>query len=192
MSALTEDAKRDRTFWRGMYLIALVIGAILPVGSIIAAGAMTDDSLGRLRFSGITPSDSTMLVVYIAWSASTLVSVLGTTSAAWIIMTTGEKLGIDRGRGYLRAMFLMAFAIGGVVPLAALIAVGVMSRTMAAFDALLLIVAWGGMLSVCIAGLCCAVWLVRTAAQRLGITSGGGIHATEYEPQYARGAADVR
>jgi hypothetical protein len=89
-------------------------------------------------------------------------------------------------------MFLMAFAIGGVVPLAALIAVGVMSSTMAAVDTLLLIVAWAGMSSVCIAGLCCAVWLVRTAAQRLGFTSGGGFHATEYEPQYSPRTADIR
>jgi cytochrome bd-type quinol oxidase subunit 2 len=188
MSPLTEDAKRDRTFWRGMYLIALVIGAILPVASIIAAGAITDDTLGRGR---IAPG-STMLVLFLAWSAATLVSVLGMISATWIVMSTGERMGIDRSRGYLRGLFLLAFATGGVVPLAALIAVGVMSGSMSTVFIWLLVIAWAGMLAVCAAGVCCAVWLVRTAAQRLGITSGGGFHAAEYQPQYARGAADVQ
>jgi cytochrome bd-type quinol oxidase subunit 2 len=187
MTKLSEDAKRDRTFWRGMYLISLVIGGILPVASIIAAGALTDDGLSP------RPTDEVrLLALYIIWSASTLVSVLGVASAAWIVTSTGEKLGIDRSRGYLRGMFLLAFATGGVVPVAAIIAVGVMSATMASVDGLLLTLAWGGMLAVCIAGLCSAIWLVRTAAHRLGIASGGGFEATEYEPNFARGTADAR
>jgi cytochrome bd-type quinol oxidase subunit 2 len=188
MTTLTEDAKRDRTFWRGMYLISFVIGTVLPVASIIAAGAMTDDGLSP------RPDQAGLLALYLVWSAATLVSVLGTTSAAWIVISTGEKLGIDRSRGYLRGMFLLAFTIGGVVPIAALIAVGVMSPTMAMIDALLLIVvAWGGMLAVCIAGVCYAIWLVRTAALKLiGDGRRAGALETEYHAPYARGAADVR
>lgn len=188
MTTLTDDAKRDRTFWRGMYLISFVIGTVLPVASIIAAGAMTDDGLSP------RPVDQArLLALYIVWSASTLVSVLGTASAAWIIISTGEKLGIDRSRGYLRGMFLQAFTTGAVVPIAAIIAVGVMSRSMAGVDLLLLVVAWGGMLAVCIAGLCSAVWLVKTAALKLtGDGRRAGAQETEYHAPYARGAADVR
>ncbi len=186
------DAKRDRTFWRGMYLIAFVIGVILPIASIIAAGAMTDDSLSRLRYSQSFPTSSTVVVLFLAWSASTLLCVLGMASAAWIVTSTGENLGIDRSRSYLRGMFLMAFAAGGVVPVAAIIAAGVTSSAMSRTEVWLLIVAWGGMLSVCIAGVCCAIWLVRTAAQRLGVGSGSGLPTTDYERQYARGTADIR
>jgi hypothetical protein len=188
MNTLSEDAKRDRTFWRGMYLISFVIGTVLPLASIIAAGVMTDDGLSP------RPTDQArLLAMYIIWSASTLVSVLGTASAAWIVISTGEKLGIDRSRGYLRGMFLLAFTSGAVVPIAAIIAVGVMSPPMAAVDPLLLIVAWGGMLSVCIAGLCSAIWLVRTAALKL-TTDGRRASPleTEYHTPYAHGAANIR
>jgi cytochrome bd-type quinol oxidase subunit 2 len=187
MSSLTENAKRDRTFWRGMYLISFVIGTVLPVASIIAAGAMTDDGLSP------QPDQAALLALYIVWSAATLVSVLGTTSAAWIVISTGEKLGIDRSRGYLQGMFLQAFTTGGVVPIAAIIAVGVMSRSMARVDPLLLIVAWGGMLAVCIAGLCPAVWLVKTAALKLTSEERrSGSLETEYHSPRAHSAADAR
>jgi hypothetical protein len=187
MSSLTDDAKRDRTFWRGMYLISFVIGVVLPIASIIAAGAITDDGVSP------RPGQAELLGLYLIWSVSTLASVLGTSAASWIIISTGEKLGIDRSRGYLRGMFLMAFGTGGLVPMAAIIAAGAMSSSMAAVDALLLIIAWGGMLAACIAGLCSAIWLVRTAAQRL-ITDGRRTNPleTEYHAPYARGAADAR
>jgi cytochrome bd-type quinol oxidase subunit 2 len=192
MNLTSADSKRDRTFWRGMYLISFVIGVVLPLASIIAAGAITEDSLWRYRPAHNFPSESAMLVVFLAWSASTLLSILGTTSAAWIVMSTGEKLALDHSRGYLRSMFLLAFATGGVIPVAAVISVGVTSQTLAAVEGFLLIVAWSGMLSVAIAGLCCAVWLVRTAALRLGIIAGGESNANQLDPRYPPSAAEIR
>jgi hypothetical protein len=192
MSSIAENAKRDRTFFRGMYLIALVIGAVVPVAAIITAGVLTDDSLPRYLFNPGGDSSSTMLLMVLTWSAATLVSVLGVSSAAWIVMSTAEKLAIDQSRGYLRSMFLLGFATGGLVPLAALIAVGVSSSYLSRFDLVLLILAWTGMLAVCIAGVCSAVWLVRTAAVKLCGAASGKSVAREYDTTYAHGGAEAR
>ncbi len=186
-----EERNRDRTFWRGMYMIAFVIGGVFPIASIIAAGVMTDDTLPRFHFNPGGDYQATLLVMFLVWSASTLVTVLGMSSAAWIVTSTGEKLGIDRSAGYLRGMFLMAFVTGGLVPLAGFIAVAVMSTYLSRFDMWLLLVAWGGMLAVCIAGLCCAIFLVRSAMMKLGRETDGDSAATEYRPPYIERAGQI-
>jgi hypothetical protein len=86
----------------------------------------------------------------------------------------------------------MAIAVGGVIPIAALIAVGVMSGSMNS-DVLLSVVAWAGMFAVLIAGLCTAVWLVRSATLKLGTSRlEAQSSETEYHVPRVHGATDFR
>jgi hypothetical protein len=200
MNSLTSDAKRDRTFWRGMYLIAFVIGIVVPIAGIIAAGASTAETAWRSA-NILVPDDEAktrgdvvwrgelvagqyinrayenrridgpLLLLGFAWSGATLIAIAGLTSGAWIVMATGEKLGMDQGQGYLRGMFLMAFASAALVPIAAIIAAGVVTADapddLSEKGTALLVVLWCGMIAVCITGLFSAAWLVRTAAMKL-------------------------
>jgi hypothetical protein len=198
------DVRRDRTFWRGMYLIAFVIGVVVPIAGIIAVGASTAES-GWRSANILVPDDEAktrgdvvwrgefianqyqhrayeiqtvegpLLLLGFAWSGATLIGIAGLASGAWIIMATGEKLGIDQGQGYLRGMFLMAFAAGAIVPIAAIIAAGAVTaeapQDLAEKGTALLVVMWCGMIAVSITGIFSAAWLVRTAAARLRPTS---------------------
>jgi hypothetical protein len=200
MNLTSADSKRDRTFWRGMYLIAFVIGIVVPIAGIIAAGASTSET-GWRSANILVPDDEAktrgdvvwrgefianqyqhrayesrtvegpLLLLGFAWSGATLIGIAGLASGAWIVMATGERLGIDQGQGYLRGMFLMAFASGALVPIAAIIASGVVTAEapgdLTEKGTALLVVMWCGMIAVCIAGLFSAAWLVRTAAARL-------------------------
>jgi hypothetical protein len=215
MNSMAVDAKRDRTFWRGMYLIAFVIGVVVPIASIIAAGASTAET-GWRSANILVPDDEAktrgdvvwrgefiannyqyrayeyrsvegpLLLLGLAWSGATLIGIAGLASGAWIVMATGEHLGIDRGQGYLRGMFLMAFASGALVPIAAIIAAGVVTAEapgdLTEKGTALLVVMWCGMIAVCIAGLFSAAWLVRTAAAKLR-------PAAELSPQLGLGRA---
>jgi hypothetical protein len=197
---MNDLVKRDRTFWRGMYLIAFVIGAVLPIASIIAAGATTAET-GWRSANTLIPTEEAktrgdvvwrneyvdgqyvhrayeyrsvegpLFLLGLAWSGATLIGIAGVAAGAWIVMATGEKLGIDHGRGYLRGMFLMAMATGALVPLAAIIASGVTTAEAPAplsdNGTLLLVVVWCGMIAVCITGLFSAAWLVKSAAAKL-------------------------
>jgi hypothetical protein len=208
MPATTDDAKRDRTFWRGMYLMAFLIGAVVPIACIIAVGVATSESAWRSIEVPITAeqaagrpdvywrqqsvavpvgesityrmenraferrhSEGSFLLLGMAWSGTTLICMAGVAAAAWIVLATAEKLGIDRSRGYLRGMFFMAFVTGAVVPIAAIIAAGANTAdapsVISTSGAWLLIVMWCGMIAVCIAGLFSAAWLVKTAATKL-------------------------
>ena len=212
MNASVDDVKRDRTFWRGMYLIAFVIGVVVPIAAIIAAGAATSETAWR-RQQVIVPIEEargrtdvqwrtelvyeppeeynggplqshmeyrayvyrqvegSLLLLGFAWSGATLIGIAGVASGAWIVMATGKNLGIDRGRGYLRGMFLMAFATGALVPLAGIIAAGVTTADLPGDitdeGTILLLVMWSGMIAVCITGVFAAAWLVKTAASKL-------------------------
>ena len=204
MNSMAADAKRDRTFWRGMYLIAFVIGIVVPIAGIIAAGASTAETAWRSA-NVLVPDDEAktrgdvvwrgehvagqyinrayeyrridgpLLLLGFAWSGATLIAIAGLASGAWIVMATGEKLGIDQGQGYLRGMFLMAFASAALVPIAAIIAAGAVTAEapgdLSEKGTALLVVLWCGMIAVCITGLFSAAWLVRTAAQKLRPTA---------------------
>jgi hypothetical protein len=208
-----------------MYLIAFAIGAVVPIAGIIAAGAVTDDTAWRSA-NVLVPDDEArsrgdvewrheyvggqfvnrayerrtaqgpLLLLGLAWSGATLIAIAGVTAAAWIVVATGERLGIDRARGYLRGMFLMAFATGGLVPIAALIAAGTITANspsdLSERGTALLIVMWCGMIAVCIAGLFSAAWLVKTAAAKLRPAAGIASFSEEYPPRYAAKAAFER
>jgi hypothetical protein len=183
-----------------MYLIAFVIGVVVPIAGIIAAGAATaetgwrsaevlvPDAEAKLRGDVNWRHDfvagqlvdrayerrilvGPLLLLGLAWSGATLIGIAGLASGAWIVMSTGEHLGIDRGQGYLRGMFLMAFASGALVPIAAMIAAGAVTAEapsdLTEKGTALLVVMWCGMIAVSIAGLFSAAWLVRTAAVKL-------------------------
>ncbi len=200
MSSSAAEAKRDRTFWRGMYLIAFAIGVVVPIASIIAAGASTAETAWRSANTLVPDADAKtradvvwrgefiannyvyrayenrtvdgpLLLLGLAWSGVTLIGITGLASGTWIVMATGEKLGLDQGQGYLRGMFLMAFAAGALVPVAAIIAAGVVTAEaptdVSEYGTTLLFVMWCGMIAVSIAGLFSAAWLVRTAAVKL-------------------------
>jgi hypothetical protein len=233
MNTTIDDATRDRTFWRGMYLIAFVIGVVVP----IAAGAATSETAWRRQQVAIPLEEArgrvdvqwrtemvyeppekydggplqshmeyrayeyrqvegSLLLLGFAWSGATLIGIAGLASGAWIVMVTGEKLGIDRGRGYLRGMFLMAFATGALVPLAGIIASGVTTSEsptdIADEGTILLVVMWSGMLAVCITGVFAAAWLVKTAAAKLGHTPLSNQRLGVYEPRYATEVESVR
>jgi hypothetical protein len=219
MHSSVQDAKRDRTFWRGMYLIALVIGVFVPVAGIVAAGGITAEA-GWRSANILVPVDEAkargdvtwrheyvagsyvnrayenrsvegpLLLLGVAWSAATLIGIAGLASGAWIVMATGEKLGIEQGQGYLRGMFLMAFAAGAMVPLAAIIAAGVVTaeapNDLSEPGTVLLIVMWCGMIAVCITGLFAAAWLVRTAAAKLRPATAGARVLEQFHHQYPR------
>ena len=218
MQSAVIDAKRDRTFWRGMYLIAFVIGIVVPIAGIIAAGGATAET-GWRSISVLVPNEDEakargdvswrgdfvagsyvqrpyvnrtvegpLLLLGFAWSGATLIAIAGLASGAWIVMATGEKLGIEQGQGYLRGMFLMAFAAGALVPISAIIAAGVVTaeapRDVSDSGTLLLIVMWCGMIAVSIAGLFSAAWLVRTAAARLRLAPVGAGVPGQLSPHY--------
>jgi hypothetical protein len=198
------DARRDRTFWRGMYLIAFVIGIVVPIAGIIAAGGSTAES-GWRSADILVPDDEAksrgdvvwrgefiagqyqyrayenrtvegpLLLLGLVWSGATLIGIAGLASGTWIVMATGEKLGIQQGQAYLRGMFLMAFAAGAIVPIAAIIAAGAVTaeapQDLTEKGTALLVVMWCGMIAVSITGLFSAAWLVRAAAARLRPTS---------------------
>jgi hypothetical protein len=184
-----------------MYLIAFVIGIVVPIAGIIAAAGATAEtgwrslsilvldheaakSRGDVSWrSEYVASDyvqrpyeyrtveGPMLLLGLAWSGATLIGIVGLASGAWIVMATGENLRIEQGRGFLRGMFLMAFAAGALVPIAAIIAAGVVTaeapRDLSESLTVLLFVMWCGMIAVCITGLFTAAWMVRTAAAKL-------------------------
>jgi hypothetical protein len=217
MHSAVIDAKRDRTFWRGMYLIAFVIGVVVPVAGIIAAGSATAET-GWRSANILVPTDEAktrgdvvwrsdfvagnfvnrayeyrtvegpMLLLGLAWSGATLIGIAGLAAGAWIVIATGEKLGIDQGQGYLRGMFLMAFAVSALVPLAAIIAAGVVTAEapgdLQEPGTALLIVMWCGMIAVCITGVFSAAWLVRTAASKLRPSLAGAGLAGQFAPHY--------
>jgi hypothetical protein len=217
MHSAVIDAKRDRTFWRGMYLIAFVIGVLVPIAGIVAAGGSTAET-GWRSANLLVPHDEAkergdvqwrneyiagkfvyrayeyrtvegpMLLLGLAWSGATLLGIAGLAAGAWIVIATGEKLGIDQGQGYLRGMFLMAFAAGALVPLAAIIAAGVVTAEapgdLEESGTVLLIVMWCGMIAVCITGLFTAAWLVRTAAIRLRPATADARILEQYNPRY--------
>jgi len=197
MRPSADEAKSDRTFWRGMYLIAFVIGVVVPIASIIAAAAVTSETAWRSvevvvpvkearersdvywrqdrvpapvhDASGSTTvwqlenrayarrvAEGPLLLLGLVWSGATLIGIVGVASGAWIVMATGQKLGIDRARGYLRGMFLMAFATGALVPIAGVIASGAITSDVpgqiSESSTVLLVIMWCGMIAVCIAG----------------------------------------
>jgi hypothetical protein len=200
MNSLTTESKRDRTFWRGMYLIAFVIGVVIPVAGIIAAGAVSGQT-GWRRIDTLVPdaearqradvnwrhdyiagefsyrayesrfAEGPLLLLCLTWSGATLIGMAGIASGAWIVMATGEKLGIDQHAGFLRGMFLLAFAVGGVVPVAAVIAAGAITSEaptdLSELGITLLVVMWCGMIAVCLTGIFAAAWLVKTGAGKL-------------------------
>ena len=217
MSSLAEDAKRDRTFWRGIYLIAFVIGAIVPIAGIIAAGAVTSETGWRSsdvlvpdaeaktradidwRFDRVGSNyvyrayernyvPGPLLLLGLVWSGATIIGIAGVAAGAWIVMATGERLGINQGRGYLRGLFLMAFAMGALVPIAALIAAGVITADVPSQisdqGTALLVVVWCGMIAVCIAGLFSSAWLVKTAAVKLRPTYPVNRLGPAFQPDY--------
>jgi hypothetical protein len=200
MRPFSQEGKRDRTFWRGMYLIAVVIGVVVPIAGIIAAGALTSET-GWRRTEVLIPdaeartradvnwrndfvagsyvyrayeyrvAEGALLLLCLVWSGATLIGIAGVAAGAWIVLATGEKLSIEQHQGYLRGMFLMAFAAGALVPIAAIIAAGAITADSPSspgdLGATMLVVMWCGMIAVCIAGLFSAAWLVRTAAMKL-------------------------
>jgi hypothetical protein len=213
------DAKRDRTFWRGMYLIAFVIGVVVPVAGIIAAAGATaetgwrsmsilvlnhaeaktrgdvawhsdyiDGSIVNRPYEFRTV-EGPLLLLGLAWSGATLIGIVGLASGAWIVMATGENLGIEQGRGFLRGMFLMAFAAGALVPMAAIIAAGVVTaeapRVLSESLTVLLVVMWCGMIAVCITGLFTAAWMVRTAACKMRPAAPAAGIPGDFAPYYA-------
>jgi hypothetical protein len=200
MKDLTTEIKRDRTFWRGMYLIAFVIGVVIPISGFVAASSVTSqtgwtrvqtlvsDTEARQRadvewrhdFIGgqfmyrayeYRYAEGPLLLLCLTWSGTTLIGMAGVAAGAWIVIATGEKLGIDQHAGFLRGMFLMAFAVGGVVPLAAVIAAGAITSEapgdLSRLGVTLLVVMWCGMIAVCLTGIFTAAWLVKTAASKL-------------------------
>jgi hypothetical protein len=217
MHAAVIDVRRDRTFWRGMYLIAFVIGVVVPIAGIIAAGGSTAET-GWRSANILVPDDEAkargdvvwrndyvagnfvnrayehrtiegpMLLLGLAWSGATLIGIAGLAAGAWIVIATGERLGIDQGQGYLRGMFLMAFASGAMVPLAAIIAAGVVTAEapgdLQEAGTVLLIVMWCGMIAVCIAGVFSAAWMVRTAAIKLRPVTPNARILEQYNPRY--------
>jgi len=218
MHAAVIDAKRDRTFWRGMYLIAFVIGIVVPIAGIIAAGGSTAET-GWRSANILVPQDEAkergdvvwrteyiagdyvhrayeyrkvegpMFLLGFVWSGATLVGIAGLAAGAWIVIATGEKLGIDQGQGYLRGMFLMAFAAGALVPIASIIAAGVVTAEapgdLQESGTVLLIVMWCGMIAVSVTGLFTAAWMVRTAAVKLRPASAGAGLPGQLSPYYA-------
>lgn len=221
----TIDAKRDRTFWRGMYLIAFVIGVVVPIASIIAAGASTaetawrsaeflvPDDEAKLRSDVIWRHDTVagtaiqrayerrtvdgpLLLLGLAWSGATLIGITGIAAGAWIVASTGEKLGIDQGQGYLRGMFLMAFASGALVPIAAIIAAGAVTaeapRDLTEQSMVLLVVMWCGMIAVSVTGLFSAAWLVKTAATKLRPMPPSEPLIGTHDPRYLTDVESVR
>jgi len=197
MNSSGELAKRDRTFWRGMYLIAFTIGVIMPIAAIIAVAVLSDQVLRGLRNdfrSGFDP-----VFLFFAWSAATFLTIVGMAAAVWIIVTTAEKLGIDAGRSYLRGMFLMAFATGALVPFANVVAAGVTTGSFPnpqqyASDMILwiMIVMWCGVVAVCLAGLFSAAWLVKSSVAKLATPSRAGTLTDVHEPHYADTAKAIR
>jgi hypothetical protein len=217
MNPAVNDVRRDRTFWRGMYLIAFVIGIVLPIAGIIAAGGSTAET-GWRSANVLVPTDEAkqrgdvqwrnefiagnfvyraydyrtvegpMLLLGLAWSGATLIGIAGLAAGAWIVIATGEKLGIEQGQGYLRGMFLMAFAAGALVPLAAIIAAGVVTAEapgdLEESGTVLLIVMWCGMIAVCITGLFTAAWMVRTAAVKLRPATADARILEQFNPRY--------
>jgi hypothetical protein len=218
-SAALIDAKRDRTFWRGMYLIAFVIGVVVPIAGIVAAAGATAETGWRSMSILVLDHDEAkargdvswrsdfidgsfvnrpyeyrtvegpLLLLGIVWSGATLIGIVGLASGAWIVMATGERLGIDQSSGYLRGMFLMAFAAGALVPIAAIIAAGVVTAE-APHDlsdslTVLLVVVWCGMIAVCVTGLFSAAWLVRSAASKLRPAPPGAELPGQFSPHYA-------
>ncbi|HJS06428.1 MAG TPA: hypothetical protein VJ809_02180 [Pirellulales bacterium] len=217
MHSAVIDAKRDRTFWRGMYLIAFVIGVVVPIAGIVAASGATAET-GWRSANILVPTDEAktrgdviwrneyiagdfqhrayeyrtvegpMLLLGLAWSGATLIGIAGLAAGAWIVIATGEKLGIEQGQGYLRGMFLMAFAAGAVVPIAAIIAAGVVTAEapgdLQESGTALLIVMWCGMIAVCIAGLFGAAWMVHTAAMKLRPGTANARLLEQYNPRF--------
>ena len=217
MNPTSADSKRDRTFWRGMYLIAFVIGIVVPIAGIIAAGALTSE-IGWRRTEVMVPdaearnradvnwrhdfvagtyvyraysyriAEGPLLLLCLVWSGATLIGITGAAAGAWIVMATGEKLGIEQHAGYLRGMFLMAFACGALVPIAAIIAAGAITAdspgNVGDLGATMLVVMWCGMIAVCIAGLFSAAWLVRSAAVKLRADTASAGLPDDFHPRY--------
>jgi hypothetical protein len=238
MNASVDDPAGDRTFWRGMYLIAFVIGVVVPIAAIIAAGTVTaetawrsvevpvptDEARGRndvnwrqervpapksetsnhtdvnwineARAYERRPVQGPLLLLGLAWSGATLIGIAGVASGGWIIQSTGERLGIDRSRRYVRGMFLMALAMGALVPLAGVIAAGVITADspsdISTQGTSLLFVMWCGMIAVSIAGVLTAAWLVKTAATKLGQRPLPDPLVGRYEPRYFADVESVR
>jgi hypothetical protein len=218
MHSAVIDAKRDRTFWRGMYLIAFVIGVVVPIAGIVAAGSATAET-GWRSANILVPTDEAktrgdvvwrsdfvagnfvnrayeyrtvvgpMLLLGLAWSGATLIGIAGLAAGAWIVIATGEKLGIDQGQGYLRGMFLMAFAASALVPLAAITAAGVVTAEapgdLQEPGTVLLIVMWCGMIAVSVTGLFTAAWMVRTAAVKLRPATVNARSLEHYDASYS-------
>jgi hypothetical protein len=159
----------------------------LPIATIIAVGALSHEAFASMRY-GLEPGVDPVFLFF-AWSAMTFLAILGMAAAIWIIVTTAERLGIDSGRSYLRGMFLMAFAVGAIVPVGAVIAAGVTTLEVprqftSEMRMWFLVVMWCGVIAVCLAGLFSAAWLVKSSVAKLASPSQSGSHTEMYEPHY--------
>jgi hypothetical protein len=191
MTQTPEDAKLDKTYWRGMYLIALLLGVIVPIGVVTFAAWLNEEKVWRFQFtdgySTVGLREGPLLLLGLVWSAATIVSIVGVSSAAWLAASTAARLGIDRSHGYLRSVFFLAIALGAVIPLAAIVAAG--SITVRVPPGIsnssvgLLTVIWFGMIAVSIAGLFCAAWLMKSAGAKLRRRPSAGLRTEVYQPR---------
>jgi hypothetical protein len=190
MTRPNDDVSLEGMYWRGTYLVALLLGLVVPLGVIIVSAVLHDHKIWRFQYTdGYTTvglREGPLLLVGLVWSAATLVAIVGVASAGWLASATAARLGIERTREYLGCMFVLAVASGAIVPLAAIIAAafitagvpaGVSSESM-----WLLTVVWFGMIAVSIAGLFCAAWLVRSVGAKLGTRARQGAMTDAYEP----------
>jgi hypothetical protein len=185
-----------------MYFIAFTLGVVLPIASIIAVGVLSDVTFASMRRAqflpgGVAEGGTDPAFLFFAWSAMTFLAILGIAAAVWIIVSTAERLGIDSGRSYLRGMFLMAFAVGALVPVAAVIAAGATTSSLprqwhSDMRIWFQIIMWCGVIAVCLTGLFSAAWLVKSSVVKLASQSRSGSSTEIYEPHYINPTEAVR
>jgi hypothetical protein len=171
-----DDNKAETTYWRGMYAIAFVLGVLAPLVVIIAVGIFTEEKAWRFQYTNgyqtVGLREGPLLLLALAWSAATLITIVSISSSAWLVLSTATRLGIDRTVGYVRSVFVLAFLHGVLIPLAAIVAAGVTSvgvpPGISAESMWVLALIWCGMIATSIAGIVSAAWLVKSAGAKLG------------------------
>ena len=189
MTRPREEVTLDGMYWRGTYLVALLLGAVVPIGVIIVAAVLHDEKVWRFRMTDgyvtIGLREGPLLLLGLVWSAATFVAIVGVASAGWLASATAARLGIERTREYVGCVFVLAVSSGGIVPLAAIIAAAFISSNVPAGVSTesmwLLTIVWFGMIAVSIAGLFCAAWSVRSVGAKLGTRARQGAMTGAYE-----------
>ncbi len=74
----------DERFRRGAFWIAVLIGGLVPLAAVIAAGMCMIEVRAAIENSWF---------VFVIWSGAAAIAVAGVVSAAWLMLAAGQKAG---------------------------------------------------------------------------------------------------